>query len=102
MWDDTRCSRIEVAKVFLLDLWVSFDLFGRTIDEDLSLVDDVASIDDAENLTGGVVGNQNRDPGITQLANDALDSLYGNRVDPSERFVKHDDSRIADKAFSDL
>ena len=49
-----------------------------------------------------MICDQNPDILMFQLCDNALDILYGNRVYPGKRFVKHDKFRIDSQTASDL
>ncbi len=103
-WNHRRFAfdPVEVAEILLTYLRVLLHLFGCSVNQHLALIDHVTSLDGAEDFACRMVGDQDADPVVAQLQDDALDRLHGDRVDPGERFIEHDDFRIRDQATRDL
>ena len=70
--------------------------------EHLASPDDIAAIGDGERLALAMVGNEDRDPVVTELDDDLLDRVDGDRIDAGERLVEKDDPRVGDEAAGDL
>ena len=78
------------------------DGLGITVAQDLATVDDVIAVGDGQGLTFAVVGEQDRDAAVAQLADDVLDAVNGDRVDAGERFVEQNLRRFAGEAAGDF
>ena len=69
--------------------------FGISIDDDFSLADDIAAIGDREGFPFAMVGEQNRDSGLTQIFDDILNAVNGHRVNSREGLIQQNNFGIA-------
>src|SRR5690606_35144209 len=67
---------------------------GVALGNDVAGADDVGGVADVQRLAYVVVGDQHADAALLEVADDVLDVVDGNRVDPCERFIKQDKGRV--------
>ncbi len=64
------------------------ELLGSAREEDLSLLDEVGAVDDGEDLTGVVVGDEDANPLLLEKADERFEVGDGEGVDVGEGFVE--------------
>src|SRR3954453_3783867 len=87
-------EREALAEVEAPDLLVGDQRFGSTLEQDLSVVDDAGAVDDVERLADIMVGNENADVALLELAHQLADIGDRNRVDAGEGLVEEHDLRL--------
>ena len=78
------------------------DFARAAVAQDLATTDDVAAVGDFERLADLMIGDPDRDPARTQVADDFLDAGDRHRIDARERLVEKNNLRIGDKGTGDL
>jgi len=68
----------------------------------LSVADDVGAVGDGEGFAFAVVGEEDGDAAIAETADDVLDAVNGDGVDPGEGFIKEDNSGFAGEGSCDF
>src|SRR5436305_11663097 len=81
-------QREALAEVEAPDLLVGDQRFGSTLEQHLTVVDDASAVDDVERLADIVVGDQNADVAVLELAHEVADVGDGNRIDSGERLIE--------------
>src|SRR5207248_8744847 len=83
-----------LAEVEAPDLLVGDQRFGSTLEQHLTVVDNACSVDDDERLTDVMVGDQNANVAVLELAHEVAEVGDGNRIDSGERLVEQHDRRL--------
>ena len=65
-------------------------------------VDDVGVIADTQRFAYVVVGDQDADAALLEKADDLLDLQHSDRVDPGERFIEQDETRVGGQRAGDF
>src|SRR5258705_4047273 len=90
-------SEIHLANSFIID-----DLLGLPEGEDRTLVDDVGVVADAERLAHVVVGDQDPDAALLEVADDLLDVEHRDRIHARERLIQQYESPARGERARDL
>ena len=90
------------AEIVLPRLVIGEDLVGRSVAEDLPAANHVAAVGYLQRLAHLVIGNQNGNAPLAELANNLLDATDGDRIDAGKRFVEENDLRIGNQAAGDF
>ena len=101
-FDAAFVTDLQVPEVFLSDSFTGSDFTGGPMSEHLTSGNHIASIDNLQNLTCCMVGNQDRDPFGLQIPNRLLNSLNRDRIDGSKRLIQHDDLGAGEQASRDF
>lgn len=80
-----------VAQVVLLGDGVVQNLHRCTGSADLPFDDDIGAVGDRERLADAVVGDQDADAAVLQVADDLLNIGDDNRIDAGKRLVEEDE-----------
>ena len=70
--------------------------------EDLSITDEITPINNRKDFAGIVVGNQDADPFVLEMADHLLDIGDRNRIDVGKRFIEKEESGFGNKCASDF
>ncbi len=92
----------SIAEVVLAGLGIHEHLPRPAVAENAALADHVAAVGDLERLADLMVGDQDADAAIAEVADDGLDAVDRDRVNSGERLVKQDNLGIGDEATGDL
>src|SRR5580765_3682160 len=102
---DLHYYRLEaeiLTEVHLANLAVGEDRFRRTGRDDFTLVEYIGALADAQCLADIVIRDEHADVACGELADDALDVKYGDRIDAGERLVEQHESRRRGERARDL
>ena len=99
---DDRIGIEAFAEVHFLGGFVFQNGFGVARDKHLTGADHVSAIGNGERFPFAVVGEQNGDTGVAQFADNVLDAVDRDRVDPGEWFVEQNERRFTGQAASDF
>src|SRR5688572_21370001 len=91
-----------LSEIYLSDSLIVDDLLGLPEGEDRTLVDDVGVVTDAERFAHVVVGDQDPDAALLEVADDLLDVEHGDRIHARERLVQEDEARARRERACDL
>src|SRR5579864_9297552 len=105
--DGFPASRFELkveilAKIYATDFSIGAQRFGSAGAEDFPVIDDVGAVRDCQSLTDVVIGDQDTDPGVFQIEDDALQLQHLDRIDSGERLVEQQETRLDHKGAGDL
>src|SRR5262249_62095128 len=89
-------------QVFIDGNRVVNDLLRRAVRPHLAVLDEITAIGNFQGLADVVIGQQDADALVAQVADDGADVGNGDRVDAGERLVEQDEQRFADQAAGDL
>src|SRR5205823_4228700 len=90
-------AEIEPAHVGIGD-----DLLGAALGENLSSIDDIGAVGEAERLADIMVGDQDADAAIGEMAHQLLNIADRNRIDAGERLVEQHVVRTRRQRARDL
>lgn len=100
---DIRSLKNEVMpEVKAFGFFVVDELLGRARADDATFADDVAAVDDRENLAGVVVGDKDADILFGEDLDKVFDFLDGDRVDVGEGLVEEKEVGLGDEGAGDL
>src|SRR5690606_23719367 len=91
------CTQVDVT--YLL---VGEDGIGVALGNDVAGADDVGGVADIQRLAHIVVGNQNADAALLEVANDVLDVIDRDRVNTGKGLIKQDKGGVGGQATGDF
>ena len=96
-------SRVEAfAEVKFLSVFVVQHGCRIAANKNLARKDDVTAISNRQRFAFAMVGEQDRDPTLTQVGNDVLDAVNRHRIDPRERLIQQNQLGTTGKTPSDF
>src|SRR5882672_1678395 len=90
-------AQIDLSYAFIIN-----DFLGLAVSQHAAVVDDVSAIADAESLSHIMVGNQHADTARLENPDNFLDVQDGDGVDPRERLVEQDETRLGRQSAGDF
>jgi len=78
------------------------ELMDGPREEDFTVPDQIASIDDGEDLPGVMVGDEDADSAAFEVADHCLHIADGVRVDIGKRFIEQKEGGLDDERTGDL
>lgn len=83
-----------LAKIVFPRFRVADHLLGGSVTQNSSGPDHIASVCHLKSFSDLVVSNQNRNPPGAEVANNLLNGIHGDGINPGEWFVQQDDAGV--------